>query len=155
VAGGGTHTQRPRDWVVGIVLDTTDQPAQIVAFRRWRNLPWPETQRRIEGMAALYPGKILIDASGSGEPMTQYLAIDLKPVVFSGKAKFDMVRALQMALERGDIRGPAKGDGIEALWDELLLYRWEDKALTQDCVMTLAMAAKELVDGPSGMWFQR
>lgn len=143
------------DWCVGITLDATDYPAQIVAFARFRRVPWPEVARRIEARAAAYPGRTLIDSSGGsvGDPMLEFIGIPVEGVEFGGRNKVNLVQALILALENGDIRGPASGEGIERLWEELLSYQWEDQELVQDCVMSLAMAAWALQEsGPPRVW---
>jgi hypothetical protein len=55
-----------------------------------------------------------------------------------------MVLALILQLENAGIKAPLRGQGIEHLWRELSVYVWDDKKLTQDCVMALAMAASQM-----------
>lgn len=141
---------RKRDWLVGITLAIDETPARIVGFTRFNRVPWPEINRRISERYHAYPGRHIGDATGIGDPVLGFIDVPLEPVLFSPKSKTDMVMALQLALEAGDIIGPATGDGIEALWSELEAYRWDDEALTQDCVMTLAMLAHAMTHRGAG-----
>ena len=144
---------RKRDWVVGITWDTTAKPAQIVAFERFRRVPWPEINKRMEARAALYPGIDMYDSTGPGDPLQDFLKIPIHPIVFSGSSKPKMLEAVRVALESGEFKGPREGahpspanqeNNIRHLWSELEKYTWDDERLTQDCVMTLAMLAFRL-----------
>lgn len=135
---------RKLDWTVGITADVTERPAQVVAFERFRRAPWPEVACRIERRWALYPGQTFLDSTGVGDPVLQFVQVPVEGVLFSAKSKVDMVQALILCLERGELRAPLRGDGIEHLFRELGRYQWEDKGLTQDCVMAAAMLASKI-----------
>lgn len=149
---------RKRDWTVGITLDVSLLPAQIVAYERFRFIPWPEVGARVSQRHAAYSGAGCAsvtrwDATGVGDPVGDFFDIPLSaasPFVFTAQTKRDAVMALILAAERAAVRGPASGSGIESLWAELALYRWDDKALVQDSVMALAMAAHDLKDRVQG-----
>jgi hypothetical protein len=133
---------RKRDPVVGVTVDAEEEVARIVAFRRGLRIPWPETVRWIAERDAAYPGRLLVDSTGLGDPVLWMDGMPAaEPVVFTPGLKIDMLQALMLLLEQGRLKGPATGHGIEQLWQELRDYRWDDDRLTQDCVMTLAMVA--------------
>lgn len=148
---------RKRDWTVGITLDVTAAPYQIVAYERSRFVPWPQIAERMRVRHAAYKtdtstSVTRYDQSGVGDPLGQFLDIPMSECegfVFTSPRKTAAVSSLIFASERAAWRGPATStdplcQGIEQLWAELALYRWEDKALVQDSVMALAMAGEEL-----------
>ena len=138
---------RARDWTVGITLDVTVLPAQIVAFERFRHIPWPEVADRISARHARYGGHTIYDSSGVGDPLGEFLDIplaQLEAFKFTTTSKRDAVMAAVLAGERAAVRGPARGNGIEIMWSEMGAYRWDDKNLVQDCVMAVAMACYNL-----------
>jgi len=154
---------RKRDWTVGITLDVTLLPAQIVAYERFRFVPWPEVAARISHRHTTYSAQGCAsvtrwDATGLGDPVGAMLDIPLsqsQPFVFTPASKRDAVMALILAAERAALRGPATGHGIESLWAEMSLYRWDDKKLLQDSVMALAIAAHDLKDRVQGYTMAR
>ena len=142
------------DWMVNVTLDPNVMPAQIVRFDRYRRRGWRENAADIARVHAAYPGETIIDATGAGEVLNQFLDVPATPVVWHHGNKREAIRRLQILFERGGIAGPVSGNGadqphddengIEHLWDELLQYRWDDKDLVQDCVTTLALGALRL-----------
>lgn len=148
---------RKRDWMVGITVDRTELPAQIVAFERFQRVPWPEAARRIEARAGAYPGPTFLDSTGIGDPVMQFTQVPVTGILFTGTSKMNMVQAVMLLLENGELRGPASGPvsgpgDISQLWRELSEYEWDDERLVQDCVMTLAMIAEKLVRGVPRVW---
>jgi Phage terminase large subunit len=145
---------RKRDWTVGITLDITTVPLQIVQFDRFRFVPWPQVAERMKTRHEAYKGatstsKTLYDDTGLGDPVGQFLQIplgELQGFQFTGPSKGKAVDALVLACEQARIKGPALSqkpgiNGIESLWSELSVYRHDDKGLVQDTVMALALAA--------------
>lgn len=56
--------------------------------------------------------------------------------IFTQRSKADLITNLQLTLEKGELRFPF----IRELVDELQAYAWDDKELSTDCVMALALA---------------
>ena len=133
---------KERDWTVGVTFDLDAEPAQLVAFERFNKAPWPEVARRIERRWAQYPGTTVIDATSN--PIGEFLKVPVVPILFTAKSKHDMILSLILQMENGRIKAPLRGNGIEQMWRELSIYQWDDKKLTQDCVMALAMAAGQM-----------
>lgn len=142
------------DWMVNLTLDPNVMPAQIVRFDRYRRRGWRENAADIARVHDAYPGETIIDATGAGDVLNDFLEVPATPIVWHHGNKREAIRRMQILLERGGIAGPASGNGahaphddengIEHLWDELLQYRWDDKDLVQDCVTTLALGAMRL-----------
>jgi hypothetical protein len=77
----------------------------------------------------------------------EFLYSPSHPFVTSARTKTQAVQALQLLLENGDI----KAQWTEQERKELLGYQWNDAALQQDCVMSLAIAAYHLRTSGGGI----
>lgn len=132
-----------RDWTVGVTFDLSTDPVQVVAFERFNKTGWPVVAQRIERRWTLYPGTTLIDATNE-RSFASTLKVPVVPVVIGERNKHEMILALIVCLEKGRIKMPLRGHGMEQIRRELLSYMWKDKGLVQDCVMALAMAASQI-----------
>lgn len=130
---------RRSDPTVGITIDYTALPWQIVAFHHVQGLPYPAIQAAIEERHRAYGGRSIVESNGPGDPVIENLGVHVEGFVTTARSKTDSITALQLCLERGAIKG-----GIPRLSRELKAYRWADRDLQQDCVMALAIAAKHL-----------
>lgn len=130
---------RRSDPTVGITIDFTAAPWQVVAFEWAQGLPYPAIQAAIEARHRAYGGRTIVESNGPGDPVIENLGVHVDGFVTTARSKVDAITALQLVLERGALRG-----GIARLQRELKAYRWDDKQLQQDCVMSLAIAAHHL-----------
>lgn len=130
---------RRSDPTVGITIDYTAAPWQIVAFHHVQGLPYPGIQAAIEERHRAYGGRTIVESNGPGDPVIENLGVVVEGFATTGRSKVDMITALQLVLERGALRGD-----VPRLTRELKSYRWDDKALVQDCVMALAIACFHL-----------
>ena len=137
---------RHHDATVGITLDTTQEPYQVVAFQRHSGLPYPRIQNLIDAHGEWYKGDTVIDSTGAGDPVLENLTCRADGFLFSHKSKQQALDALSLLLEQRRIKFPY----IRALEEELLGYEDDDKDIVQDCVMALAMAA--LKAAGVGLW---
>lgn len=131
---------RRQDATVINTFDISREPYQRVAHERVERLPYPLIQEKIEARARAYPGELWIESNGVGDPVIENLDVPAHPFVMTVKSKVQAIQSLQLLLEH---------DRIKALWTdqerrELLGYQWDDRALVQDCVMSLAIAASIL-----------
>jgi len=62
----GWDLARKLTYTVGVVLDITDQPYQVVHVERYQR-QWPEIISRIKSLFHLYGGDVLIDSTGIGD----------------------------------------------------------------------------------------
>lgn len=62
----GVDTARKKDYTVITVLDTVSKPARVVYFRRTNRVPWPSIYAEIGRAQFLFPGELLVDATGQG-----------------------------------------------------------------------------------------
>jgi len=128
---------RHHDATVGITLDTTQEPYQVVAFQRHLGMPYPRIQNLIDAHGEWYKGDTVIDSTGAGDPVLENLTCRADGFVFSHKSKQQALDALSLLLEQRRIKFPY----IRELEEELLGYEDNDQGIVQDCVMALAMAA--------------
>lgn len=131
---------RRNDATVINVIDRTAAPYQRVYHERIERTPYPEIQRRIADAATRYPGLLLVESNGIGDPVIENLDVPAEPFVTTAKSKAQAIQGLVLLLERGDLK--ARWTAQERR--ELTHYAWDDARLTQDCVMSLAIAAAVL-----------
>ena len=110
-----------------------------MAFNHVQGLPYPGIQAAIEERHRAYGGRTIVESNGPGDPVIENLDVVVGGFATTGRSKVDMLTALQLVLERGALKGD-----IPRLTRELKAYRWDDKALVQDCVMALALACFHL-----------
>lgn len=127
---------RRGDAAVGITIDTAKLPYSVVAYDRLVRVPYPEQQRMIEERVATFGGKVLVESNGVGDPVIENLRCRVTPFVTTARSKVQAIQALQLLLERGALRC-----GVEQVIGEMRVYEWDDRALVQDSVMALAIAA--------------
>jgi hypothetical protein len=135
---------RRQDATVINVFDVSVQPVQRVYHERLERLPYPVIQQHIEQAWNHYPGKLVIESNGIGDPLIENLAVPAEPFVTSSKSKVQAIQALQLLLEQGAL----KADWTEQERRELMGYQWDDRNLVQDCVMSLAIGAYYLTAHP-------
>lgn len=133
---------RRNDATVINTYDLSERPFQRVAHARLEKIPYPVIQSEIEKRYKTYGGRVLIESNGPGDPVIENLTVPADAFVTSAKTKIQAIQALQLLLERKLFK--AKWTAQER--KELTLYRWNDKALTQDCVMSLVIGASQMVD---------
>jgi hypothetical protein len=131
---------RRQDATVINTFDTTQEPYQRVAHDRLERVPYPLIQQAIEARARAYPGQLWIESNGVGDPVIENLAVRSEPFVTTARSKVQAIQSLQLLLEKQRIK--AKWTPQERR--ELLGYQWDDRALVQDCVMSLAIGAAQI-----------
>ncbi len=142
----GWDLARKRTWTVGITLDITDRPFQLVAFERFQHRSWPAVITAIRQRHAQYGGRVIIDATGLGDVVLSELT-DIGAQGFNfgergGKAKSELVATLEHAFVTGQIGIPmievttADGD-YWSLPNELREFSWDDN---QHCDAAFALA---------------
>lgn len=137
---------RRGDPCVGVTVDYSAEPYQVVAFDREFRMPYPAQQAMIERRALAYNGRTVVESNGPGDPVIENLAVRVDPFVTSARSKVQAIQALQLLLECGALKC-----GQEDVLRELRAYQWDDKALVQDCVMALAIAAMHLPKPAGGL----
>jgi len=133
---------RRQDATVINTIDATTVPYQRVAHTRIERQPYPLIQQAIEAQANMYGGLLVVESNGVGDTLIENLNVFARPFVTTAKSKVQAIQALQLLLEHN--RFKAQWTAQER--KELTMYQWDDGALVQDCVMSLAIAASALAN---------
>jgi hypothetical protein len=143
----GWDLARKRTFTVGITLDITQKPYQLVVFERFQR-DWKDVYATIRQRQKEYGGEVIIDSTGLGDVVLSELS-DIRPQGFNfgergGKAKSELIANLELMHALGNIAYPhieqIKEDGeLWTLQDELRNFYW-DKNSECDAVMALALA---------------
>jgi hypothetical protein len=132
---------RRQDATVINTVDATERPYQRVAHERIERQPYPLIQQKIAERVRKYPGKLRVESNGVGDPVIENLDVPAEPFVTTARSKVQALQAMALLLERGDFK--AQWTAQERY--ELTIYRYDDRDLVQDCVMSLAIGADALV----------
>jgi hypothetical protein len=143
----GWDLARKRTFTVGITLDVTTKPYQLVAFERFQR-EWKDVYATIRSRHKEYGGEIIIDSTGLGDVILAELS-DIRPVGFNfgdrgGKAKSELIANLEKMHALGEvaysyIERTEEDGSLWTLQDELRNFYWDNN---QECdaVMALALA---------------
>ena len=141
----GWDLARKRTHTVGITLDVTARPYQLVKIDRFQKRDWPDVYAAIRQRKREYGGDTMIDSTGLGDVVISELR-DIAPLgfVFTTRSKADLLTNFQSEFEAGNIAVPEFEMGIGSndhwsLIDELHEVNWE-KNENCDAVMALALA---------------
>ena len=148
----GWDLARKQTFTVGVTLDVTQLPYQVVKLERFNNRDWSYVYAAIRQRHREYGGDTIIDATGLGDVILGELQ-DIKAFgfVFTPKSKAELLTNLQAQFETGKIGLPQIdmeiGSDYWSFTEELRELNWDDNN-TADAAMALALAlwqAKSLV----------
>lgn len=132
-----------RNATVLFVLDITERPWRVVAYRRETQGSYPMIIQWIKEYDGIYKNQgrsqcwTVIDATGSGQVVQQILqdehGLDVEGLTYSMATKPEVITAGQVALDNRWLIAPP----IRAMMDEFSGYEMDDKKIVQDCVMSL------------------
>lgn len=141
----GWDLARKETHTVGITLDVTCRPYQIVKLERFQKRDWPDVYATIRKRHRDYGGETIIDSTGLGDVVWQELK-DIKAVgfVFTPKSKPELLTNLQAQFEAGNVGVPlietaGKNGEYWCLTEELRELNWTDNN-NADAAMALALA---------------
>lgn len=144
----GWDLARKRSWTVGVTLDVSAQPPQLVAMERFQHRPWSAVYAAIRGRHRAYGGRVLIDATGLGDVVLAELGdIGAEGYNFGergGRAKAELIANLDQVFAAGGVGIPhieTTGEDGEywSLTGELREFGWENNTHC-DAVFALALA---------------
>lgn len=127
---------RRRDATVINTFETGQRPYRRVAFERLERVSYPVIQLHIAEAARRWPGQLVIESNGVGDPLIENLAVHAEPFTTTARSKLQALQALQLLFEQGDIQ--ATFDARERA--ALVGCSW-DETHTPDEVMSLAIFA--------------
>jgi len=145
----GCDVAKHTDWTVLIAMDA--ETGRCFAMDRFNHLDWPIQKERILAFARKYRGRLILDASGVGDPIFDDLKrvyVDIEPFKFTSLSKTELVQRLIVAVEQRKVAWSA---GWEVLTAEMRRYEYQigpSGGITynapggyhDDCVMALALA---------------
>ncbi len=135
----GADLAKSEDHTVITVLDATAKPYRLAHFERFQRMPWPAVEARLRAVAQQYgirASDMAIDSTGVGAAVLDGVKDVATGFTFTARSKVDLLTNLQVFLERRQLRFPF----VRELVDELQSYAWEDKGLSTDTVMSMALA---------------
>ncbi len=133
----GFDIGRHNDAFVGFTFDVGAAPFRVAAYERHLNMPYPQQAARIEERARLFPGKVLVESNGIGDPLIEFLRVPVTPFTTTAISKRNALDALKLLMQRGELVAP----DIPQWRRELSVYAHQDKDLVQDTVIAAAITA--------------
>ncbi|MGD8922840.1 MAG: terminase family protein [Candidatus Zixiibacteriota bacterium] len=141
----GWDLARKRTATVGITVEVSGDHVRVVALERFKMFDWRVVLEKIRARQTLYPGQLVIDATGLGDVIVEQLAdYNPLPVIFTPAVKAELLTNVelyhaqkQVVYERWELP-----DGQGKTWsleDELRGARWDDNNQC-DALMALALA---------------
>ena len=155
----GVDLARKQDYTVIVVLDAKSR--EVVALERFQ-APWEETIQRVLSLyEAWKPARVLVDATGVGDPVVERLSRlipSVEGVVITPRKRQLLLEGLRVALQEREVKIPEH----QVLAQELDAFRiditpagairYVSRAEHDDTVFALALAVeglKRLSLGPS------
>ena len=159
----GCDVAKHTDWTVLIAMDA--ETGLCFAMERFNQLDWPIQKERILGFARKHRGRIILDATGVGDPIYDDLKrvyADIEGFKLTSSSKTALIQRLIVGIEQRKLSwpGPRKefeqkiaktAKDWEILTAELKRYEYEispsggitynaPSGYHDDCVMALALA---------------
>jgi len=162
----GCDVAKHTDWTVLIAMDA--ETGRCFAMERFNQLDWPIQKERIVAFARKYRGRVILDATGVGDPIYDDLRRvlpDIEGYRLSASSKVALVQRLIVAVEQRRVSWPGTRSGAsdqlsvnsgqwgqwEMLTAEMKRYEYAigeggrisyaaPSGYHDDCVMALALA---------------
>jgi hypothetical protein len=155
----GCDVAKHTDWTVLIAMDA--ETGRCFAMERFNHLDWPIQKERILAFARKYRGRLILDATGIGDPIFDDLKrvyADIEGFKLTSGSKTALVQRLIVAIEQRRVQWPAASDQLSVngeqwgvLTAEMKRYEYEilpsgtitysaPAGYHDDCVMALALA---------------
>jgi len=145
----GCDVAKHTDWTVLIAMDA--ETGRCFAWERFNMLDWPIQKERIVAFARQHKGRLILDATGVGDPIYDDLKRvlpDIEGFKLSPISKISLIQRLMVAIEQRKIGWPADWEILTA---ELKRYEYQlmpsggvtysaPSGYHDDCVIALALA---------------
>jgi len=145
----GCDIAKHTDWTVLVAIDA--KTGRCLEMERFNQLDWPVQRERIAAFARRWRARLVMDATGIGDPVFDDLCRVLPQVEgfkITGNSKRELVQGLMVAVEQRRVSWPVSWDVMTA---EMKRYEYEIGPTGQvsysapsgyhdDCVMALALA---------------
>jgi hypothetical protein len=145
----GCDVAKHTDWTVLIAMDA--ETGRCFAMERFNQLDWPIQKERILAFARKYRGRLVLDATGVGDPIFDDLKRvygDIEGFKFTGHSKTELVQRLIVGVEQQRVLWPSTWDVLTAEMRRFEYAISPSGGITydapsgyhDDCVMALALA---------------
>ena len=150
----GCDIAKHTDFTVLIAMDS--RTGRCFDMDRFNHLDWPIQKERILAFARKHNGRLILDATGAGDPIYDDLIRvypNITPFKFTNHSKTELIQRLIVAVEQAQISWPAAWD---VLTNEMKRFEYaisSNGAITynapsgyhDDCVISLALANSQRV----------
>ncbi len=112
----GCDVAKHTDWTVLIAMDA--ETGRCFAMERFNQLDWPIQKERILGFARRYGGRIILDATGIGDPIYDDLKRvwpDIEGFKLTSGSKTALIQRLIVAVEQRKVSWPAGSEGVKKM----------------------------------------
>ena len=145
----GCDIAKHTDWTVLIAMDA--ESGRCIAMERFNQLDWPIQKERIVSFARRWRGRVILDATGIGDPIYDDLKRvlpDIEPFKLTASSKTELIQRLIVAIEQRQVSWSAAWDVLTA---EMKRYEYAisptggisygaPSGYHDDCVISLALA---------------
>ncbi|HUV29488.1 MAG TPA: terminase family protein [Acidobacteriota bacterium] len=141
----GWDLARKRTATVGVTVELVDGVARVVRLERFRRFDWMVVIEKVKARQRMYPGRLIIDATGLGDVVVEQLAeYNPEAVVFTPAVKAELLTNVELFHARDAVsydrwEMPDGTGGVWSLEDELRQARWDQNS-DCDALMALALA---------------
>ena len=105
----GCDVAKHTDWTVLIAMDA--ETGRCFAMERFNQLDWPIQKERIVSFARRYRGRVILDATGIGDPIYDDLKRvlpDIEPFKLTAGSKTELIQRLIVAVEQRQVSWPGE-----------------------------------------------
>jgi hypothetical protein len=155
----GVDVAKHTDFTVCIAMDRVT--GHCFDMDRFNHLDWPIQKERILNFARKHQGRVILDATGAGDPIFDDLRRaypNIEPFKFTGPSKTELIQRLIVAVEQRQVGWPGTWN---VLTDEMKRYEYAIAAngglsynapsgFHDDCVIALALANRLRSAAPPG-----
>jgi len=145
----GCDIAKHTDFTVLVAMNL--RTGRCFEIERFNQLNWPVQKDRILSFARKWQGRIILDATGAGDPIYDDLVrrySNIEPFKFTSVSKAELVQRLIVAVEQQKVTWPEEW---QVLTHEMQRYEYEisprghisynaPSGFHDDCVMALALA---------------
>jgi hypothetical protein len=103
----GCDVAKHTDWTVLIAMDA--ETGKCFAMERFNMLDWPIQKERIVGFARKWGGRVILDATGVGDPIyddLKQVLPDIEGFRLTATSKTELIQRLIVAVEQRQVRWP-------------------------------------------------
>ena len=145
----GCDVAKHTDFTVLVAMN--QRTGRCLEMERFNQLNWPIQKDRILSFARKWQGRLILDATGVGDPIYDDLVrrySNIEPFKFTAQSKVELVQRLIVAIEQQKVSWPEEW---QVLTHEIQRYEYEisprghisysaPSGFHDDCVMALALA---------------